>query len=182
MSLIDKDNFEKAFRLGLGQTILSARLHDLTAFRDIVLDTCLHCYSYDVQIEGTRAIYVHDLISALPDKEFYFREIARSMKGCGDDASAALRFELSGFLASDGNDEVRRAMFEAYNPGPNFGDHIGIVFVQMDGIQGLVFVAGRIGEALLGKTTSIDVGWLLSRTLELCGEQAPWDALKDAGS
>ena len=73
-------------------------------------------------------------------------------------------------------------MYESYEPGPKMGEEIGIKFVQMDGIEGLLFVAEKIGELLVVKPDGVDVGWLLSYSCEEFGEQETWDALRKAGA
>ena len=77
--------FRQALRLGLGRPILYARDHDVSQFRGAILDACLHCDTYDVQTEGTRASYMHDLVGFLPDKEFYYGEVLKSLVDSSDD-------------------------------------------------------------------------------------------------
>lgn len=169
-------------RLGLGRAILYAQRHDVRECREAILDACLHCYSYDIQIEGTRSSYMHDLVGCLPDKDFYYDELLKSLAGSGDDWDAAQRFHFAACLAFDGSEEAKRAMYDSYNPGPRMGEHIGIDFLMMDGIKGLLFVAEKIGALLNVKPAEVDEGFLLSQSLEICGEQSTWDALHDAGA
>jgi len=179
---VDENQFRHTLRLGLGRAIVYARLYDVREFRDAILDACLHCYSYDVQVEGTRASFMYDLVGCLPDKHFYFHEVLRSLAGSGDDEDAAQRFHFAACLALDGSEEAKRAMYDNYTPGPRMGELIGIDFLKMDGIQGLLFVAEKIGALLMVRPEEVDEGYLLSQSLEICGEQATWDALRDAGA
>jgi hypothetical protein len=151
-------------------------------FRDVILDACLHCHAYDNQVEGTRAAYMHDLVSGLPDKDFYYDEVLKSLTGTGDDWDAAQRFHFAACLAFEGNEEAKHAMYAHYNPGPRMGEIIGIDFLKMDEINGLLFVAEKIGALLIVKPEEVDEGYLLSQSLEICGEQETWDALRDAGA
>ena len=73
-------------------------------------------------------------------------------------------------------------MYEHYDPGPRMGELIGTDFLQMDGINGLLFVADKMGALLIAKPEEVDEDWLMSQSLEICGEQATWDALRDAGA
>jgi hypothetical protein len=179
---VDENQFRQILRLGLGRAIVYARLHDVREFRDAILDACLHCYSYDVQIEGTRASFMYDLVACLPDKDFYFEEVLRSLAVSGDDNDAAQRFHFAACLALDGSEEAKRAMYDSYAPGPRMGELIGIDFLKMDAIEGLLFVAEKIGPLLLAKPEEVDTGFLLRQSFEICGEQATWDALRDAGA
>jgi hypothetical protein len=151
-------------------------------FRDAILDACLHCYSYDIQCEGTRASYMYDLVGCLPDRDFYYNEVLKSLKGSGDDWDAAQRFHFAACLAFDGNEEAKRAMYDAYDPGPSMGDNIAIDFLNLDGIKGLLFVADKIGALLMVKPEGIDADYVLMKSLEICGEQATWNALREAGA
>ena len=100
--------FQHAVRLGLGRGILFAREHDVRGFRDVILDACLHCYSYDIQVEGTRAAYMYDLVRELPDKDFYYGQVLESLAGSGEDWHALQRSEFAERLAADGNEEAKR--------------------------------------------------------------------------
>jgi hypothetical protein len=57
---MNEGDFLEAVRNGLGRAILYARENDVRAFRNVILDACLHCYSADVQCEGTRAPYMYE--------------------------------------------------------------------------------------------------------------------------
>lgn len=73
-------------------------------------------------------------------------------------------------------------MYDHYNPGPEMGEHIGIDFLKMDGIQGLLFVANRVGALLMVNPEAVHNGYLLSESLEICGEQPTLNALREAGA
>jgi hypothetical protein len=174
--------FRHSLQLGLGRAILYAREHDVSAFRDVILDACLHCSAYDVQVEGTHAAYMQELTASLPDSEYYCEEVLKSLALSGDDWDAVQRFHFAACLAFDGSHHAKRSMYESYNPGPKMGEVIAIDFLKMDGIKGLLFVAEKIGELLTIKPKEVDQGWLLSQSLEICGEQETWDALQEAGA
>lgn len=172
--VVDATEFQRLLRNGLGRAILHARDHDVGEFRDIILEACLHTPAYDVQLEGSRAFYMHDLVGMLPDRDFYHGEVLRSLRRGGDDRDTFHRFQLATHLASAGDgDSAKRAMYDAYQPGPNFGDVIGTFFLQLDGIPGFLFAAERIG--------SLQEGYLLSQAFEAFGEEATWTALQQAG-
>jgi hypothetical protein len=168
--------------LGLGRAILYAQSHDIRAFRDVILDACLHCYAYDIQVEGTRASYMYDLVGCLPDKDFYYERVLESLERSSDDWDTAQRFHFAACLAFDGSEEAKRAIYANYDPGPRMGELIGIDFLKLDGIKGLLFVAEKMGALLMEKSEEVDEGYLLSQSLEICGEQATWDALREAGA
>jgi hypothetical protein len=179
---VDANQYREILRLGLGRAILYAQSHDQSGLRDVILDACLHCYAYDIQCEGTRASYMYDLVGCLPDKEFYYDRILESLKESRDDWDTAQRFHFAACLALDGNADAKRAMYANYNPAPTYGELIGVDFLELDGIEGLLFVAEKIGALLQDKPEEVDRGYLLSRSLDVCGEQPTWDALRKAGA
>jgi hypothetical protein len=73
-------------------------------------------------------------------------------------------------------------MYESYNPGPQKGEAIAIEFLQMDGIDGLLFAVEKIGALLIATTEKVDLGWLLSVARETLGEQETRDILQKAGT
>ena len=125
---------------------------------------------------------MYDLVGCLPDKGFYYDRALESLKKSGDDWDAAQRFHFAACLAFDGNEDAKRAMYTHYNPGPRYGELIGVDFLELDGIAGLLFVAEKIGALLQEKPNEVDHGYLLSRSLDTLGEQPTWDALRKAGA
>jgi hypothetical protein len=173
---------QEILRMGMGRAILYAQSHDLSGHRDVILDACLHCYAYDIQCEGTRASYMYDLVGCLPDKNFYYDRVLEALKESGDDWDAAQRFHFAACLAFDGNDDAKRAMYAHYNPGPRNGELIGVDFLELDGIEGFLFVAEKIGALLSEKPDEVDFGYLLSRNQDLFGDEPTWGALREAGA
>src|SRR2546423_339954 len=73
-------------------------------------------------------------------------------------------------------------MYDSYAKGQRMGELIGIDFLKLDGVEGLLFVAEKMGALLMVKPKEVDIGYLLSQSLEICGEQSTWDALRKAGA
>ena len=173
--------FRESLHLGLGRALIYARDHDVSDYRDVILDACLHCYSYDVQVEGTRADYMYELVGLLPDKAFYHDAVLNTLPASGDNDDAIQRFRFAARLSMDGDEHAKRMMRDCYNPGPSRGEAIGVNFLDMDRIAGLLFVAERIGAVLLATPGEADIGWIISRSTDAFGEQSTWDALRNAG-
>ena len=179
---MDASQFRHLLKLGLGRAILYAKGHDVEAFRNLILDACLHCYAYDPQIEGTRADYMLELVDFMPGKTFYHEQVLNALPGSGDDYDAVQRFRFAACLAFDGDDRAKQAMYQNYKPGPRMGEGIGIDFLQMDGTNGLLFAAEKMGELLMATREKVDLGWLLSVAGEKLGEQEAREALRKAGT
>jgi hypothetical protein len=178
---MDEAQFRRLLQFGLGRAILHARDHDVRPFRDVIVDACLHCYAYDAQIEGTRASYMLDLLDLTPDKDLYYEAVLNALPGSGDDYDAMQRFAFAACLALDGNERAKRLMYESYNPGPKMGEGIGIEFLQVDGIAGLLFAAEKIGALLTATNQKVDLGWLLGVAGQRFGKEEVQNELRRAG-
>lgn len=177
---IDKEEFTLALHLGLGRAILWAQRYDLNEFRGVILDACLHCYSYDVQVEGTRADFMFEMTASLPDADFYRAEVLGSLQDCGDNHDARQRFHFAARMAREGNAVAKDALYKSYVARPKTAEAIGIEFVKLDGMAGLLYAAEKIGEMLESNSPDADIGWLHFRSTEILGEQATDEALRDA--
>ena len=153
----------------------------MRGFRDLILDACLHCYAYDAQIEGTRADYMLELIDGTPDRDFYHDKVLKALAGGEDNWDAAQRFRFAACLGMDGDARAKRAMYEAFSPGPKMGEAIGIDFLQMDGVEGLLFAAEKLGALLMSTTESVDLGWMMSVARENLGDEQAQEILRKAG-
>jgi hypothetical protein len=176
------EEFQEAMRSGLGRAIMYVHDNNVQSFRDMILDACLHCYSVEPQSEGTRAGYMLELVSTLPDRQFYLDEVLRHLSADGDDWHAVQRFHFAAYMSFDGDEHARQVMYENFNPGPKMGEAIAIDFVRMDGLNGLCFVANKIGALLISRGDEVDEGWLWSQAVELCGEEEAKIALLEAGA
>lgn len=179
---MDEGRFRSLLHLGLGRPVLYAREHDVDRFRDVILDACLHCYAYDPQIEGTRADYMLELVALTPNKDFYYDGVLKVLPGSGDDWDAEQRFRIAACLAMDGNDRAKRVMYESFSPGPKSGEGIGINFLQIDGTDGFLFAAEKIGTLLQTTSEKVNLGLMMSVAGEILGEEKAERALREAGA
>ena len=176
-----ESEFREAVRSGLGRAILYARENDVSVFRDIILDACLHCYSADAQSEGTRAPYMLELVNLTPDRESYCGEVLKALHDSGDDWDAVQRFRFASYMAMDGDNRARRAMYENFHPGPRMVEETGIDFTRMDGLEGFLFAADKVGALLITKPHEVDQGSLLWHTIETFGEEQTLGVLRKTG-
>ncbi len=169
---------EKAVALGLGRAVVYLLDHDAGPFHKIILDACLHNKAYDSQVEGSRAVYLKDLMRASGDQAFFEKALIDSLGKEADDWDLTQRFQLAGLLAKEGNQKARLAMKEAFRGKAIFSSEIASEFVELEGIPGLLFVASRIGETLKGNPGQWEDDYLLSVAHESCGGEAVEAALK----
>jgi hypothetical protein len=177
--MMDETEFRRLLILGLGRAILYSREHDVSEFKDLILDACIKCYAIDPQSEGTRADFMFDLVSELTDRDYFRQEVLNSLSKCGDDWHAKQRFRFAALLAKSGNEQAKRLMYENFSPGPNKGDGIAIEFMNLDGMEGFLFAVQKMGHLLSGKPKHVDLGWLMSVATECLGEQEAWEGLRN---
>lgn len=157
-----------------------AQSHDVRGFRDVILDACLHCYAYDPQIEGTHADYMLELVNATPDKDFYYDNVLKALATGEDDWDTVHRFRFAACLGMDGHERAKRAMYESFSPGHRMGEQIGTYFVHMDGVDGLLFAAEKLGKLLVNTTEEVDIGWMISVAGDQLGDEPAREALQKA--
>jgi hypothetical protein len=179
---MDKNQFQELLWMGMGRAITYARENNVQQFRDVILDACLHCRAVDPISEGTRADYMFGLVNLLPNRQFYCDEVLNALPGSGDDRDAEQRFRFAACMAFKRDERAKQIMYESFEPGPRWGEGIGINFVQMDGRKGLVFAAAKIGELMISKSLEVETGWLWSSALEICGEKKAELALRRAAA
>ncbi len=178
---MDAHEFGRVMRLGLGRAIVHAQEHDVTRYRELILDACLRCYAYDLPSEGTRAAYMLDLLGFAPCKGLCCEAVLESLPGSGDNPDALQRFRFATLLSLGGDARAKRQMYTAYHPGPRHGAGIGIGFVQLDGLAGFLFAARKLA-ALLVEGLEPDIGWLQYVAEDQLGRDIVQGALREAAA
>jgi hypothetical protein len=177
---MNADQFENALVLGLGRAIIYLLDHDSRPYREIILNACLHHKAYDPQVEGSRAVYLTDLMHASGDQKFYADALVESLKEEGDHWDISQRFQLARMLAQDGNQLAREAMKAAFWASTNLSNEVAAELIELDGIAGLLFVARRIGDSLTQNPIAWEDDYLLSIARDICGSESVEIALKNA--
>jgi hypothetical protein len=177
---MDNIEFQRAVALGLGRAVQYLADHDASPYREIILDACLHNKAYDPQVEGSRAEYMFDIISRCDDTAFYSDAVIRSLSDEEHDWDTPQRFELARLLAQVGASSAREAMYSAFRAKELHASDIAAPFIELDGIQGLLFVAGQIGEQLARNSNQWEDDSLLFMAGETCGRHVVDAALAEA--
>ena len=176
---MDAKAFERTVRLGLGRAVLHLRERDSHPYREIILDACLHNKAHDPQIEGTRAEYAMDLLRSSGEPEFYATRIIRSLAEEASHWDEVHRFRIARLLAEAGDQSARQAMRSAFQVKHTSRSDMAAEFIELDGIDGLLFVVRQIGEQLNQDADQWEDDYLLSVASERCGQEAVDSALKD---
>ncbi len=177
---MDPAEFGRLVALGLGRAILHLRDHDARQFREVILDACLHNKAYDAQVCGSRAEYMLDIIRESGEPDFYLNSVIQSLADPAGGWDAEQRFRIARLSAQEGNQPARKAMYNAF---PSLGESsnlAAIEFIELDGIDGLLFVAAEIGTRLAKETSEWEDESLLLEACQICGNAAVETALAAA--
>jgi len=146
---IDIKDFDRLVNLGLGRAVL--RLLDQSAelYREGILDACLHNKAYDPQIEGSRADYMMDLIRNTGDLSLYADAVLVALAEEAGESDTWQRFRIARLLAQEGNQRARQAMRTSFDACPDaMLNTFAEEFIELDGIEGLLYVVNRRGAKL----------------------------------
>lgn len=151
---------------GLGRPHLYLQQHPTTAFHDTLLHACLYNPCYDRQCEGWRAEYLQRLIDVSPDASSYPQPILDALADPDDEMDREQLFDFALIFARRGDATARRVLYEQCAELASLGETIGAEqLIQLDGIDGFLFLAQRLGEAIDSETDLWDYDYVL-RCLE----------------
>lgn len=111
-----KKEFTYALKRGLGRGIIAAK-NDPEKYKEIVLGACQKCLAFDPQCEGTRAWYMHELISCYEDKAVFLQVICEKFLKQKSTGGWNIQYfsELLCYFADDGFNEAKAALWEKYD-------------------------------------------------------------------
>lgn len=178
--------FEQVLGLGLGRAILFLRQHDAAPYRDIILNACTHWTGYDQQAEAPRTTYLLEVLDAIGQAESYIEPILAALQSATEYRDQQQLVELAGSFARAGNDTARAALYELFDRNDAEEPFAwASELIKADGLEGFLYVAERIGAALLEDPAALgNDDWLLKSLFddaeEWCGKDAVQQALERA--
>jgi hypothetical protein len=140
-----EEELQWMFHVGMGRAILFLMNQDLSHYRELILDSCLHNYAYDHQVEGTRAEYLYPLIRKSGEEDYYRREILRAIPEATDWSDAEQLLDFAVIFARQGDEQAREALYNNVRQLDN--DVAGEdQVIELDGVKGLIFLLDLIGQ------------------------------------
>lgn len=152
MDKVTLDRFASALRRGTGEAILILRQHPQLNCRELLLHAAVNNLAYDPQCEGSREDYLYELIGLSPEKRTIEDALIQHLITSTDDNWGVLQlFRLVGLMAGAGNTRAREAVYWRYaeNLNPDFPFVDTYVLIDLDGYEGLKFMAEVKGKLLL---------------------------------
>lgn len=148
---IIKQRFKSSIRRGTGEAHLIMQSNPIVDFSADIIKASLTNYAYDGQSEGSRALYVSELI-ALSNKQDKIRNaILNGLASEQKDTWALVQlFDLATILAKQGDTEAKEAIYKRFfKKIINGSDWCGDAsIIELDGLEGLKYIATTIGESL----------------------------------
>jgi len=151
---MEVSEFKRILEVGLGRAICYLQTHDVTPYRDVILDACLHDTRYDGQVESRRATYLFDVIAQTGFQEFYREPILQSMENASDpNTYDSLQLnDLATNFADQGDQAARQLVYDhfvAHLTSDDWGDVTRAAnLISLDGTDGFLFVVEQFGKRL----------------------------------
>ncbi len=148
------------------------------------MDACLHNMALFRQFEGSRAAYMLDVIEQTGEKAAYRDRILATLANLPpdvEDYDAEQLFDFARLFALQGDQQARQVMYAAFLKPVSKDVCTGAPqIIELDGLQGFLFVAARLGQFALDDPDFWDGDFLLRETEEKVGAEAVAAAVKQA--
>lgn len=142
---LSREQFALALRHGLGRAHLHIERYGIGDCGDLLLAACLETQAYDRQIESDRIRWTFPLLDVALKSEL-LRKLPEAARQSEDFFELEQMAELCLLLHKDGYPEARGILLQMFRLFAN--DFIGAAqIVEMDGAEGLVWVAQRMLES-----------------------------------
>lgn len=150
-SRILKRDFIQSVRRGTGRAYLIARANPGIDFSGYIIEAALKNYAYDGQAEPSRAQYIYQLCSLSTQSKRIQRAVLKGLAKEQNDTWTLIQlFELALLFAQHGDASARRALYNRFLRNPIEGsDWVGAQeIMELDGLEGLKYIARKFGQAL----------------------------------
>jgi len=146
-----RQKFKSSIRRGTGEAHLIMQSNPTVDFSIDIIKASLKNYSYDGQSEGSRELYLSELI-ALSKKQDKIRDaifsgLASEQK---DTWTLVQLFDLATIFAKNGDTNAKKAIYKRFFKkvidGSDWCGYASII--ELDGLDGLKYVATTIGKSL----------------------------------
>ena len=179
-----KQQFRSSIRRGTGEAHLILQRHPAIDFSADIIKAAVCNYAYDAQSEGSRAFYIAELMALSPHQDKIRNAILTGLATEENDTWALVQlFDLAKMLAQTGDQEARQAIYNRfYNKIIEGSDWCGYTdIIEMDGFEGLQFIATTIGKAMDKDPSIWDDKGIIDHFQKDHPDMNAWPALEEAG-
>lgn len=159
-----KNRFFDSLKRGTGEAYLIAKENPTIDFSTYVIKGALRNYAYDGQSEPSRAQYIFDLYSLSDKKDKIRNAIIKGLATEQEDTwSLTHLFDLAKLFAQQGDQEMRQAIYDRFCDNPIEGsDWVGFSeILELDGLQGLLFIAEKFGKFIEQNPDDWQDDWII---------------------
>lgn len=178
-----QQQFRSSIRRGTGEAHLILQRHPATDFSDEIINAAIWNYAYDAQSEGSRAIYIAELMALSQHQQKIRNAILTGLATEENDTWALVQlFDLAKILAQKGDQEARQAIYNRFYTKIIAGsDWCGYTdILELDGFEGLQFIATTIGKAMEKDPSIWEDKMIINHFQMDHPEMNAWPALEDA--
>jgi hypothetical protein len=145
-----KRMFRSSIRRGTGEAYLLINKYPDINFSNEIIKACLKNFAYDGQCESSRAQYLFGLILLCDQRKIRLKVLTAVATEQNDTWSLTQLFDLAKLFAMQGDTEARQLIYDRFYVKPiNGSDWVGYTeIVDLDGLDGLLFIADKIGRSL----------------------------------
>ena len=144
-----KQKFRSAIRRGTGEAHLIIKKNPKVDFSKEIIKAAVFNFAYDQQSEGSRDIYIAELIDLSFQKDEIFLSLYEALKNeeSHDDWSTEHLLDIVTIFAKQGDKIAKQRIYECFDKYAKTGDWVGgYAIAEIDGLKGLLYVAEKKGE------------------------------------
>ncbi len=146
---LSRSQFSLALRSGHGRVVLHTLAHGCIGLEDLILDACFEDKRYDSQCEPDRGAWLAALLK-LGDLTNEFLRRVRTMQPLPSARNFWDSSQLCGILlalAAERSEDARTLLYSQFRRADDCANIFALEeIIELDGTQGLLFVAERLGE------------------------------------
>ncbi len=176
---LNKETFRLALSKGLGRALQATQAEGCLIDEDAALDASLHNRSYDPQLEGSRALWMVEILTAANAVERFRAPILEALSQASDTWDLDQLCGFAEVFARSGVEEARKALYDILDRKPDSTapwlaeDQI----VRLDGLDGLLYLAEWRGAAIRRGEDDWDFASPVYVADEICGSDVVEAAL-----
>jgi hypothetical protein len=179
-----KRQFRSSIRRGTGEANLLIRKNPKIDFSADIIKASLRNFAYDGQCEPSRAPYLFELICLSDQREKIRKAVLRGLATENAHVwSLSQLFDFGKIFAQHGDGEARNAVYDRFFNNPIDGaDWMGYAeILELDGIEGLKFIAEKIGRSLVDNPDDWQDMSIIGHTQETNPQIKVMQVLEEAG-
>lgn len=146
-----KRQFLNSLKCGTGEAYLLMKRYPKIDFSNHIIKGVLKNYAYDAQCEGNRSQYIFELISLSQQQDKIRKAVLRGLATEQTDTwNLTHLFALAKLYAERGDAKMKEEIYSRFLKNPIEGsDWAGSSeILELDGLQGMIFIAEKYGKQL----------------------------------